>query len=375
VATDPYVGRLCFARVYAGTLRKGQNVFNPRTRKRERVLRLVRLQANTQHDVETLYAGEIGAIAGLKGATTGDTLCTEHQPLVLERIQAPEPVMFIAIEPKSRADRDKLEQALQALCDEDPTCVTRVDAETGQLILSGMGELHLDVLVDRLRREFNVAANTGKPMVSYYETITGSGEGHYVFDRELGGKRLFAEVSVAVEPRPRGAGAAAEAGPACRDLPEALAEAVAQGLEDGISTGVLARYPMIDLGARVTAVRLGDAENAMPVAFRTAAVMAFRAAAEAALPELLEPIMRLVIVTPPEHVGEVIGDVNARRGQVRDMADRGGTKVVQAAVPLAELFGYSTAIRSLSRGRASYTMEPDAFAVVPRTVREHLLNR
>ena len=375
VATDPYVGRLCFARVYAGTLRKGQNVFNPRTRKRERVLRLVRLQANTQHDVETLYAGEIGAIAGLKGATTGDTLCTEHQPLVLERIQAPEPVMFIAIEPKSRADRDKLEQALQALCDEDPTCVTRVDAETGQLILSGMGELHLDVLVDRLRREFNVGANTGKPMVSYYETITGSGEGHYVFDRELGGKRLFAEVSVAVTPRPRGAGAAVEAGPACRDLPEALAAAVAQGLEDGISTGVLARYPMIDLVARVTAVRLGDAENAMPVAFRTAAVMAFRAAAEAALPELLEPIMRLVIVTPPEHVGEVIGDVNARRGQVRDMADRGGTKVVQAAVPLAELFGYSTAIRSLSRGRASYTMEPDAFAVVPRTVREHLLNR
>jgi elongation factor G len=166
-----------------------------------------------------------------------------------------------------------------------------------------------------------------------------------------------------------------EAGPACRDLPEALAAAVAQGLEDGISTGVLARYPMIDLGARVTAVRLGDAENAMPVAFRTAAVMAFRAAAEAALPELLEPIMRLVIVTPPEHVGEVIGDVNARRGQVRDMEDRSGTKVVQAAVPLAELFGYSTAIRSLSRGRASYTMEPDAFAVVPRTVREHLLNR
>ena len=375
VATDPYVGRLCFARIYSGTLRRGQNIFNPRTRKRERLLRLVRLQADTQNDVEVLYAGEIGAITGLKAATTGDTLCPEHQPLVLERIAAPEPVMFVAIEPKSRADRDKLEQSLQALCDEDPTCVTRVDAETGQMILSGMGELHLEVLVDRLHREFNVAANTGKPMVSYYETITGTGEGHHVFDRELGGKHLFAEVSVAVAPRPRGSGSVVEAGPACRDLPEALTEAVTQGVEDGISTGVLARYPLIDLSARVTAVGMGDAENAMPVAFRTAAVMALRAAAEAAQPELLEPIMRLVIVTPPEHVGEVIGDVNARRGQVRDMEDRGGTKVVQAAVPLAELFGYSTAIRSLSRGRASYTMEPDAFAVVPRTVRDQLLNR
>ena len=375
VATDPYVGRLCFARVYAGTLRKGQNVFNPRTRKRERILRLVRLQASAQHDVETLYAGEIGALAGLKGATTGDTLCAEHQPLALESIQTPEPVMSIAIEPRSRADRGKLEQALQSLCDEDPTCVARADAETGQLILSGMGELHLDVLVDRLRREFGVAANTGKPMVSYYETVTAGGEGHYVFDRELGGKRLFAEVSVAVSPRPRGAGAAAVAGPACRDLPEALAEAVTQGLQDGISTGVLARYPMIDLEAHATAVRLGDAENAVPAAFRTAAVMAFRAAAEAAQPEMLEPIMRLVIATPPEHVGEIIGDVNARRGQVRDMQDRGGTKVVRAAVPLAELFGYSTAVRSLSRGRASYTMEPDAFAVVPRAVRDLLLNR
>ena len=375
VATDPYVGRLGFARVYAGLLRKGQNVFNPRTRKRERVLRLVRLQANAQHEVDTLFAGEIGALAGLKGATTGDTICAEHQPLVLERIQAPEPVMSIAIEPKSRVDREKLEQSLQSMSDEDPTCVTRVDAETGQLILSGMGELHLEVLVDRLRREFGVAANTGKPMVSYYETVAAEGRGRHLFDRELGGRRLFADVTVAVAPRPRGAGTVTEVREACRELPEALAEAVALGLEDGISTGVLARYPMIDLAARVTAVALGDAESAMPVAFRTAAVMAFRAAAEAAQPELLEPIMRLVIVTPPEHVGEIIGDVNARRGQVRDMEDRGGTKVVQAAVPLAELFGYSTAIRSLSRGRASYTMEPDAFAVAPRTVRDHLLNR
>ena len=375
IATDPYVGRHFFVRTYSGVLRKGQNVFNPRTRKRERVMRLVRLRADSQHDVERLHAGEIGALVGLKNATTGDTLCAEHQPLVLERITAPEPVMFMAIEPKSRADRDKLEGALQSLSDEDPTCVTRVDPETGQLILSGMGELHLDILVDRLRREFNVAANTGRPMVSYYETVEGSGQGTYTFDREIGGKRLFAEVSVEVEARRRGSGVDIETAKACRELPEALAQAVADGLADGASTGVLARYPMKDLMARATAVRLGEAENAMPVAFRTAAVMAFRAAAEAARPELLEPIMRLVIVTPPEHIGEVIGDVNARRGQVHDMEDRGGTKVVHARVPLAELFGYSTAIRSLSRGRASYTMEPDAFAVAPRAVRDQLVNR
>ncbi len=375
IASDPYVGRLYFTRIYAGTIRKGQNVFNPRTRKRERVMRLVRLQADQQVDVEELHTGEIGALVGLKLATTGDTLCAEHQPFVLERITAPEPVMFMAIEPKARADRDKLESALKTLSDEDPTCVTRVDVETGQMILSGMGELHLEVCVDRLRREFNVAVNTGRPMVSYYETVGAPGSGSYTFDREMGGKHLFAEVSVSVAPRKRGAGLLIDTVRGCRELPEELAEAVASGLADGASTGVLARYPLIDLQVSVTGVAMGEAESAVAAAFRAASVMAFRAAAEAAQPELLEPIMRLVIVTPPEHVGEIIGDVNARRGQVNDMADRSGTKVVHAAVPLAELFGYATAIRSLSRGRASYTMEPGEFAVVPRAIRDQLVNR
>ncbi len=375
IATDPFVGRLFFLRVYAGELKKGQNVFNPRTRKRERVLRLVRLHADTQIDVDVLEAGEIGAAVGLKGATTGDTLCSENQPIALERITAPEPVMFMAVEPKSRADRDKLNDALAMLASEDPTCIVRTDPDSGQTIMSGMGELHLDILVDRLRREFHVEANTGKPMVSYYETVTAPGAGSSVFDREIGGKRLFASVSVEVEPRKRGAGIVTEAREACRDLPDALVEAVEQGLADGAGTGVLARYPMMDLAARVTKVEMGEPESASPIAFRTAAVMAFREAALAAKPELLEPIMRLVIVTPAEHVGEVIGDVNARRGQVRDMEERGGTKVVNADVPLAELFGYATAIRSLSRGRAGYTMEPAEFAVAPRAVKEQLLNR
>ena len=375
VATDAYVGRLFFVRIYSGELKKGQNVFNPRTRKRERILRLVRLHADTQKDVDSLGVGEIGAIVGLKGATTGDTLCSENQPIALESIQAPEPVMFMAIEPKTHADRDKFNAALAELSAEDPTCAVRTDTESGQTIISGMGELHLDILVDRLRREFNVAANTGKPMVSYYETITAKGAGQGTFDREIAGKRLCATVSVEVEPLSRGAGVTIEAKQGCHDFDEEIVEAVEGGLADGASMGVLARYPMIDLSVRVTGVELGEAENASPIAFRSAAVMAFRDAAQAATPELLEPIMRLVIVTPAESVGEVIGDVNARRGQVRDMEERGVTKVVNADVPLSELFGYATAIRSLTRGRASYTMTPGAFAVVPRAVKEQLLNR
>ena len=374
IATNTY-GKLFFTRIYSGVLKKGQNVYNPRTKKRERVMKLVRLHADETREIEELGPGEIGAIVGLKGATTGDTLCAEMQPMVLESITAPEPVMFMAIEPKTRADRDKLDASLAELASEDPTCVVRQDAESGQTILSGMGELHLEILVDRLRREFHVAANTGKPMVSYYETVTAPGAGKAVFDREIAGKRLFAGVEVEVSPRRRGAGIAIEAGTALRDIDGELAEAVEAGLADGVSTGVLARYPMMDLEVRVRGVETGEPESAMPIAFRSSAVMAFREAASAAKPELLEPVMRLVISTPAEYVGEVIGDVNARRGQVRDMEERGDAKVVSAEVPLAELFGYSTVIRSLTRGRASYTMEPGEFAVAPRNVREELLNR
>ncbi len=376
IATDPYVGRLFFVRIYAGRLRKGQNVYNPRIKGRERVMKLVRLFADAQEEVDELATGDIGALVGLKAATTGDTLCAEFQPVALERIQAPEPVMFMAIEPKSQANRDKLDEALKQLSAEDPTCVVRVDPETGQLILSGMGELHLEILVDRLRREFKVEANTGRPMVSYYETVTAVGKADYVFDRDFGGKRHYARVVVEAAPRERGSGHAVEIACSRKALPdEALVECIEQGLLDGIMTGVLARYPLTDVLARVTEVSIADEESATDVAFKTAAVMAFREAAKAAAPELLEPIMSLDIVTPPDHVGEIMGDLNGRRGHVRDMTMRGDMQLVRAQVPLAELFGYSTVIRSLSRGRASYTMEPDAFAVVPRTVREHLLNR
>ena len=377
IATDPYVGRLFFVRVYSGVLKKGANAFNPRTRKRERVMKIVRLFADQQIEVESLSAGDIGAIVGLKECTTGDTLCAEMKPLYLERITAPQPVMFMAIEPKSGADKDKLEAAMEQLAAEDPTCQVRQDEETGQTILSGMGELHLEILVDRLKREFKCAANVGRPMVSYVETVTAPAVKTFTFDRELGGKRHAVTLTVEVRPLDRGAGVKVEAS---RDFRQALpdprlADVVVQGLRDGIATGVLARFPMTDLAATATRCELVDPEISDEIAFRSAAVMGFRETAEAAAPEFLEPIMKLEITTPPESVGEVLGDLNARRGTVLDMEQRGDMQVVHARVPMAKMFGYSTAIRSLTKGRASYSMEPSDFALVPRNVREEILSR
>ena len=377
IATDPYVGRLYFVRVYSGVLKKGANAFNPRTKKRERIMKIVRLFADQQIEVDQLSAGDIGAIVGLKECTTGDTLCAEMKPLYLERITAPQPVMFMAIEPKSGADKDKLVASMEQLAAEDPTCQVRQDEETGQTILSGMGELHLEILVDRLKREFKCAANVGKPMVSYVETITAPAMKEFSFDRELGGKRHAVTLTLELKPLERGKGIQVDVS---RDFKNAipdpkLADIVMQGLNDGISTGVLARFPMTDLS--VTAVRcaLVDPEISDEIAFRSAAVMGFREAAEAAAPEFLEPIMKLEITTPPESVGEILGDLNARRGNVLDMDMRGDLQIIHARVPMAQMFGYSTAIRSLTKGRASYSMEPSDFALVPQTVRRELLER
>ena len=377
IATDAYVGRLFFVRVYGGTLRKGQNVYNPRTRKRERVMKLLRVKSDEEEELESLAAGDIGAIVGLKETTTGDTLCAENRPVALMGITAPEPVMFMAIEPKSTADKDKLSAALALLAAEDPTCQTRTDAETGQMILCGMGELHLEILVDRLKREFRVMANTGKPMVSYYETVSATVRKTYTFDREIAGKRHFVTLTLEVSPLERGKGRqalVAKSATKCLPRPE-LSAIISGALLDAIATGVLARYPMTDVRAEVVDCAILDEETASDVAFRSAAVMGFREAALAAEPELLEPIMSLDIVTPPEYVGDIMGDINGRRGHVRDMEMKGDLQEVRAQVPLAELFGYATAIRSLSRGRAGYTMETGAFAVVPKAVKEELLNR
>ena len=377
ISTDPYVGRLFFVRVYSGALKKGANAYNPRTKKRERIMKIVRLFADAQIEVEELKAGDIGAVVGLKECTTGDTLCSEMKPCYLERIVAPQPVMFMAIEPKSSADKDKLVSSMKALAAEDPTCQFREDSETGQTILSGMGELHLEILVDRLKREFKCAANTGRPMVSYVETITTAVAKEFTFDREIGGKRHAVTLTIALSPLERGKGVVIELSRDFKNtVPDKhLQECVEQGLADGVATGVLARYQMTDLKVICQGATIIDPEISDEVAFRSAAMMGFREAAEGASPEFLEPIMKLEIMTPPEGVGEILGDLNSRRGAVLDMDMRDDLQIIHARVPMAKMFGYSTAIRSLTKGRASYSMEPDMFELAPPDVRAEILSK
>ncbi len=371
---DPYMGRLAFVRVYSGQIKKGQNLFNARTRKRERAMKLVLLHADDRQEVDVIHAGEIGAVLGLKQITTGDTLCAENMPVELERIRFPEPVISMAIEPKSQADRDKLNEALSALSAEDPTCIVSVDADTGQTLISGMGELHLEILKDRMFREYKVQANAGRPMVAYRETIVGSGRGEYCFERDIAGQRQFAEVMIEVSPAERGVGNEIEFDVPSSRIPAVFRSSLEEGIRDGLTTGVLANYPLADMKVRVVGGSFHDQEST-EVAFRTAGVMALRVAAKAAKPAILEPIMSLEIILPAEHLGDVLNDVSARRGHVQDMVGKETVQVIHARVPLAELFGYSTAIRSLTRGRASYTMEPACFDVVPETIQQQLLER
>jgi elongation factor G len=372
--SDPYMGRMAFVRVYSGQIKQGQNVFNPRTKKRERVMKLVFLHADDRKDVDVIHAGEIGAIVGLKNVTTGDTLCVENAPVELERIRFPEPVISMAIEPKSQADRDKLNDALSALAAEDPTCVVTKDPDSGQTLLSGMGELHLEILKDRMFREYKVQANAGRPMVSYRETITTRGHGMYQFDRDIGGQRQFGEVVLDVEPAARGAGIEIEFEVSQNRIPSDFRASVEEGIRDGLTTGVLANYSLVDVKVRVVGGEFRDQEST-EVAFRTAGVMALREAVKIAKPAILEPIMSLEILVPAEHLGDVLNDVSARRGHVQNMVGKETVQVIHARVPLAELFGYSTAIRSLTRGRASYTMEPACFDVVPEAIQKQLLER
>jgi elongation factor G len=374
VANDPYVGKLIYVRVYSGVLKKGANIFNPRTRKRERIMRLLRVHANQRQDVDELYSGEIGAAVGLKQVTTGDTVCAENDPILLERIVFPEPVIAMAIEPKTQGDRDKLHASLQALADEDPTFMIKQDADTGQTLISGMGELHLEIIKDRLFREYKVQANAGKPVVAYRETVTGEGQGEHVFQREIGGHGHFAGVRLAVAPRPRGSGNEIIFEVTDEQIPQQFRESVQDGLRDGLLTGIIANYPLIDVSVRIISGAFHPVDST-EVAYRSAAIMALRDAARAALPALLEPIMKVEIIAPDEHLGDVIGDANARRGRIKEMVAQEGAQVIQAEIPLAELFGYSTSLRSISRGRAVYSMEPARFDVVPQNLQESILNR
>ncbi len=374
LTTDPFVGKLAFVRIYSGRLSKRQSVFNPRTRKREKVSRILRLHANTREDVDTLYSGEIGAIAGLKNFTTGDTLCVENSPIVLENIEFPEPVIAMAIEPKTQADRDALADALHALSEEDPTFRVQINEETGQTIINGMGELHLEIIKDRILREFKVQANAGKPVVAYRESIQQSAEGEFSFEREIGGRGHFARLRIAVEPRGRGEGNQVDWRVSKDVLPGEFHQPVEDGLRDALLTGILGNYALVDLKVAVVDATAHPVDSS-EMAFRSAAVMALRAAVAEAAPTLLEPIMKLEIIAPDEHLGDVMNDLNGRRGRIREIEPRDDIQIVHVDVPLAELFGYATTLRSLTKGRASYTMEPYRFEAVPDSIQEELLNR
>ncbi len=372
IVTDPYVGRLCFVRVYSGVLKKGQNVFNPRTRKRERVGRIVRLHAKHREELDVLYSGEIGGLVGLKEVTTGDTLCAENQPVLLERIDFPEPVISMAVEPRSQADKEALAEALKSLSEEDPTFKVRIDEDTGQTIISGMGELHLEILKDRMFREFKVQAKAGKPMVWYRESLQKAARGEHKFQREFGGTLQYGHVCLEVAPLSRGSGTTIEFQVSNNVIPEEFRDAIQAGIEDGLATGVLANYPVVDLDVGIVGGSTNPDYSSEP-AFRTAAVMALRDAVRAAGPVLLEPVMDLEILTPEEHFGDVLGDLNSRRGQVKAVNPRGVVQIIHADVPLAELFGYATALRSLTRGRATHSMQPRKFEVVPESIQHSIL--
>jgi len=373
MATDSFVGKLAFIRIYSGKLEKRQNVFNPRTNKREKIGRLLRLHANSREDVEVLYSGEIGAISGLKFFTTGDTLCAENDAIVLERIVFPEPVISMAIEPKTQADRDALSVALQSLTEEDPTFRVTMNEDTGQTIINGMGELHLEIIKDRIFREFKVQANAGKPVVAYRESAQKAGVGEFTFEREIGGRGHFAKVVIAISPRERGTGNLVNLNVSKEVIPAIFHLPIKQGISDALMTGVLGNYPLVDVEVNVTG---GEAHpvDSSEMAFRTAAVMALRDAVGNSSPTLLEPIMKLEIISPEDHLGDVMNDLNGRRGRIREIESRDGIQIVHVDVPLAEMFGYATTLRSLTKGRASYTMEPQSFEAVPDSMQETILN-
>ncbi|MDO9543149.1 MAG: elongation factor G [Kiritimatiellia bacterium] len=374
VMHSAYMGKMIFVRLYSGTLKKGQNVYNPRTKKREKVSRLLRMHADEYQDIDVLYSGEIGVIIGLKEITTGDTLCIENKPIVLERIRFPEPVVSMAIEPKTKADRDQLTNALNVLSDEDPTFRVTINPDTGQTLISGMGELHLEIIKNRIWHEYKVWANAGQPIVAYRESINASASAGFIFDRAIGGKRQFAALTIMVSPRPRGQGVEIAFKVKPEQLPLIYRAGVKNGINDALVTGILGHYPMIDMKIEVTGARF-DARDSTDPAFRTAAVMAFREAVKLAEPVILEPIMALEIVMPDEYIGDVLGDLNARRGRIISVVSKPSAQIICAAVPLAELFGYTTTLRSLTRGRGSHTMEPVAFEIVPEQIQKQVLSR
>jgi elongation factor G len=367
IVTDPFVGKLAFIRVYSGTLKTGSYAYNSTRDQRERVGRLVQLHANERKDIPEVKAGEIAAIVGPKGTVTGDTLCDETHPIVLESITFPEPVIRVAIEPKTKQDQDKMGIALGKLTDEDPTFRVNTDQETGQTIIAGMGELHLEVIVDRLLREHRVDANVGRPQVAYRESITQPARAREPFKRQTGGRGMYGDVELTVEPLPPGTGIQFEWKIVGGSVPREYAAAVEAGAREAVDGGVIANYPMVDV--KVSAVDGSYHEvDSNEMAFKVAASQTTKAALRKASPQLLEPLMEVEVTTPDDFLGDVMGDLNSRRGQVEGMEPRGNAQVVKAKVPLAEMFGYATDLRSMTQGRATYSMQFSHYQPVPRDI-------
>ena len=374
VMTDPFVGRLTFFRVYSGVLNSGSYVLNASKGKRERIGRILQMHANTREEIQTVYSGDIAAAVGLKDTTTGDTLCDEKDPVILESIEFPEPVIEVAVEPKSKADQDKMGIALQKLAEEDPSFRVTTNVETGETVIAGMGELHLDVLVDRMRREFKVDANVGAPQVSYRETFRASTQAEGKFVRQSGGKGQYGHVWIEFTPNEEGAGFEFENAIVGGVVPREYIPAVEKGLEESMENGVLAGYPLVDIKAKLYDGSYHDVDS-NETAFRVAASMALRAAAKKAQPAILEPMMKVTITVPEEYLGDVMGHVTARRGRVEGMEAHGNSQIVNAMVPLSEMFGYATTLRSATQGRGTFMMVFDHYEDVPKSIQEEIIKK
>jgi elongation factor G len=372
IMTDPHVGKLTFFRVYSGSVKTGDTILNAASSRKERLGRLLQMHANKRDEIKEVYAGDIAAAIGLKGVTTGNTLCDLSYPLALEAMHFPEPVVDVAIEPKSKVDEEKLAEALARLAEEDPTFRVRTDEETSQTIISGMGELHLEIIVDRMLREFKVQANVGKPQVAYRETISQAAEQRHRFVRQTGGKGMFADVTIKVEPQEPGKGFEFESEITGGSIPKEFIPAVEKGIEEAMRSGVVAGYPMVDLKVSLLDGNYHDVDSS-EMAFKIAGSMAFKEACQKAKPRLLEPIFDVEVVVPEEYMGDIIGDLSSRRGRIGGMFQRGSARVVAASVPLAEMFGYATRMRSISQGRAVYSMQFSRYETLPQAVAEEIV--
>jgi elongation factor G len=374
VMTDPYVGKLTFFRVYSGTLESGSYVQNSTKGKRERIGRILQMHANSRQEISKVFAGDIAAAVGLKDTTTGDTLCDDKNLVILESMQFPEPVIELSVEPKSKADQDKMTTALQKLQEEDPTFRAHTNQETGQVIIAGMGELHLDIIVDRMRREFKVEANVGAPQVAYRETFTTSAQVEGKFARQSGGRGQYGHVWIEFSPNEAGKGFEFENGIVGGVVPREYVPAVEAGLKDSLERGVLAGYPLVDIKARLFDGSYHDVDSS-EMAFKIAASLALKNAASKCAPVILEPIMRVEVVIPEEYLGDIMGQITARRGRVEGMEARGNAQVVRAMVPLSEMFGYATALRSSTQGRGVFSMHFDHYEEVPKSISEEIIKK